>query len=355
MDHKISFPHTPADITAEWLTEALRTTQPDIEVTQVKVLDQHTGTTGRMRVGLTYADGSDGPESMFVKLAPFEEKQQRLVSATDMGRREARFYADLRAETPMHAPLAYYAAYGEDRNEYVMLLEDLEAKGCGFNSRLQPQTEEHAAKLIEGFGHLHAHFWNDPRFDNELSWIEPPMRGHYGAKLIGSALDQFGDEFGKDFVALCRLYIDNDDAIVDLWDEGERTLVHGATHAGNHFVDGDKVGIYDWAVICQAPGIRDLAIYLGNSCEPELRRAEEHNLIKTYRETLIAGGVEDAPSEDVLFDRYRRTVLYSWVSATTTASQGDRWQPIEVGRTGMTRAFQACVDLDTFGALSELL
>ena len=52
---------------------------------------------------------------------------------------------------------------------------------------------------------------------------------------------------------------------------------------------------------------------------------------------------------------YRRTVLYGWVAATTTASMGDTWQPIEVGRAGMTRATEACADLETVEALRQVL
>ena len=67
---------------------------------------------------------------------------------------------------------------------------------------------------------------------------------------------------------------------------------------------------------------------------------------------LVDAGVE-APPFEVLWDRYRCCVLYAWVAAATTASMGSRWQPIEVGMLGMTRATDACADLDTLGALRD--
>ena len=63
----------------------------------------------------------------------------------------------------------------------------------------------------------------------------------------------------------------------------------------------------------------------------------------------------DAPAAEVLWDRYRRLVLYAWIGATTTAAMGSRWQPIEVGMLGMTRATQACADLGTVEAYREVL
>ena len=348
------FPDTPEDVTAEWLTAALRTTGADAAVTAVEERARHAGTTGRLRLALTHAPGHHGPASVFVKLAPFEEGQRKLVAATDMGRREARFYAELADDVPLRVPRCHYAAHGDERTEYVMVLEDLEATGCRFTDRADPGGAEHAARLIEGLGRLHAHFWEDPRFDDGLDWVQPAMRGKRGAQFVAMAKEQFAADSPPVFAELCDLYVDHADDIVELWDEGERTLVHGDTHAGNQFVDGDAVGLYDWAVISRSPGVRDVAIYLGNSCDPDLRREHEGAWLATYRRALVEAGV-DAPPADVLHDRYRRCVLYAWIAATTTAAMGSRWQPIEVGMAGMARATTACADLDTLGALRDAL
>jgi Ser/Thr protein kinase RdoA (MazF antagonist) len=180
------------------------------------------------------------------------------------------------------------------------------------------------------------------------------MRGSYGAKLVASAREQFADQLPPVFEELCRLYEEHHARIAEIWDDGEQTLVHGDTHAGNQFVDGDRVGLYDWAVISRSPGIRDVAIYLGNSCPTDLRRRGQDEWLRRYHQTLVDAGV-DAPSFEVLWDRYRCCVLYAWIAATTTASMGSRWQPLEVGMLGMARSTDTCADLDTLGALRERL
>jgi hypothetical protein len=349
-----ALPDRPDLVSAEWLSRALEPVVPGIDIARVEVLDQHSGTTGRMRIRLDRAPGSPGPDSVFVKLPPFDESQRQLVAATDMGRREAWFYAGPAREVPLPVPAPYYAAAGDEPTEYVIVLEDLVARGCRFTTRLEPVAEDGGGQLIEGLARLHAHFWNDDRFDDELSWVRPAMRGPFGAMLVDDARAQFADEFPPVFTALCDLYVEHHERICELWDDGERTLIHGDTHAGNQFVGDRGVGLYDWAVLSRSPGIRDIAIYLGNSCPTELRRDHERRWIGAYREVLVREGV-DAPSFDTLWDRYRMAVLYAWVASTTTASMGSKWQPIEVGRLGMTRSTQACEDLGTVEALRAAL
>ena len=324
-----------------------------MQVSDVTIIEQHSGTTGRVRLGVDYASG-DGPSSVFVKLQPFDERQRKLVEMTDMGRKEARFYREVASEVPVRIPGVYFAQYGTRPTEYVMVLEDLQAGGSRFARALEPLADDQGPKVVETLAKLHAHFWDDRRFDTSLSWVEPAMRGEMGTISIGNAQRQFATDSPPVFDELCGLYIEHSGRISELLDEGAPTLIHGDTHGGNQFLDGTVVGFYDWAVISRSPGIRDVAIYLGNSCPPEVRRRDQDHLIRHYRDTLLAGGV-DAPSLDELWRRYRIGVLSSWVAAATTASMGDTWQPIEIGMLGMSRATQACADLDTVEAIREAL
>lgn len=349
-----ALPDRPEAITPEWLSEAFAASLPGVEVADVTVLERHSGTTGRARLGLRYAAGPQGPASVFVKLRPFDEMQRQLVAATDMGRREARFYETVSAETPVRVPRAYYAARGDEPTDYVMVLEDLAAAGCTFPRDVADHAREHGHQVVEALARLHAHFWQDRRFEGELAWLPPAMRGALGAKLIDQAREKFAGALPPVFSELCRLYVDHHERICDLWDEGPATLIHGDVHAGNQFVEGDRIGFYDWAVISRSPGIRDLGIYLCNSCPPEVRRAEEDGWLRVYRQGLVADGVE-APGLDTLWQRYRLAVLYGWVAATTTAAMGDRWQPVEVGLAAMRMSTRTCAELETLEAFREAL
>jgi len=347
-------PDRPEAITPAWLSGALAKSLPGVEVARVRVVDRHSGTTGRARLALDYAAGSSGPATVFAKLPPFDEIQRQLVAVTDMGRREARFYEALAAEAPLRVPRPWFAAHGEKPTDYIMILEDLEAAGCTFPKSVDDHARTHGRQVIEALARLHAHFWQDARFERELAWLPRAMRGALGAKLIEQAREKFSADFPPVFAALCRVYTDHHERVCDLWDEGESTLIHGDIHAGNQFVDHGQLGVYDWAVISRSPGIRDVAIYLCNSCPTELRRSEQEGWLRAYRAGLVAAGV-DAPAHETLWRRYRRAVLYGWVAATTTAAMGDRWQPREVGLRAMRVSTQCCADLETVEAIREAL
>ena len=349
-----SIPDRPETITPAWLSGALAKSLPGVEVASIRVVDRHSGTTGRARLALDHAAGSTGPATVFVKLPPFDDVQRQLVAFTDMGRREARFYESLAAETPVRVPRPWFAAHGDAPTDYIIVLEDLAASGCTFPKSVDDHAREHGGQVIDALAALHAHFWQDERFDSELAWVPRAMRGALGAKLIEQAREKFSADLPPVFAELCRLYAGHHERVCDLWDEGESTLIHGDIHAGNQFVDAGRIGVYDWAVISRSPGIRDVAIYLCNSCPTELRRAEQEGWLRRYRQGLIDAGVA-APALESLWRRYRRAVLYGWVAATTTAAMGDRWQPLEVGIKAMRTATQACADLETVEAFREAL
>ncbi len=351
---RVPIPDRPEAITPGWLTEVLAKPLGGAEITRVEVLDRHSGTTGRARLGLEYAPGSDGPATIFAKLTPFEEMSRQIVASTDMGRREARFYEAVAGEVPLRVPRAWYAAHGDEPTDYIMLLEDLDASGCTFPKSVEEHARTRGGQVIEALARLHAHFWEDARFEGELSWLPPAMRGALGAALVEQARQQLEGDMPPVFGELCRLYSEHHERICDLWDDGPATLIHGDVHSGNHFVDGDRVGFYDWAVISRSPGIRDVGIYLCNSCPPEVRREEEQGWLRAYRQTLVDAGV-DAPDLESLWQRYRLAVLYGWVAATTTAALGDRLQPLSVSLPATRSATQTCAELETLEAFRALL
>jgi hypothetical protein len=347
-------PDRPEAITPAWLGAALRTSLPGVEVAGVQLLDRHSGTTGRARVRIDHASGSAGPETVFVKLPPFAESQRKMVAVTDMGRREARFYAALASEVPVRVPRCWFAAHGEQPTDYICVLEDLQASGCRFPKQVAQHARERGGAFMETLARLHAHFWQDARFGSELSWVAPAMRGAFGAKLVDKARAQFAADLPPVFAELCRLYVEHHARVCDLWDEGAPTLIHGDVHTGNQFLDGDRVGLYDWAVLSRSPGIRDVAIFMANSCPPEVRRAEQDGWLRGYRQGLIDAGV-DAPEASALWRGLRLGVLYGWVAATTTAAMGSLWQPTLVGMNAMRGATQTCAELETLEAFREAL
>ena len=174
-----------------------------------------------------------------------------------------------------------------------------------------------------------------------------------GAMIVQSALDQFAGDLPSEFRRLGETYIASNREIGALWNEGERTLIHGDDHIGNLFQEDGRTGFYDWAVACQYPGMRDVAYFLCNSMPTEVRRANEEALIARYRAGLAERGVTLA--DELAHEQYRLFSIYSWIAATTTAAMGSKWQPEDVSRRAMVRTTQAIADLEVLDLLDERL
>lgn len=349
-----AIPARPEDITPEWLGRALSAAGGDPRARSVEVVDAHSGTTGRARLRVEWEAPSVLPSAIFVKLRPSDPTSQAMVVETGMGRREATFYARLAGEVPVRVPKPLFADWNEDGTAYVMLLEDLAESGCSFPASGAPETRSYAESLVTGLAHLHAKYWNSPRWQADLDWIETPMRNDWGRILMQAGMDQFRDQMPPDWVALVELYLQDGEAYSDLLEDGEQTLIHGDSHLGNLFLDGAEIGWLDWACFSRAPGMRDVAYFLTNSLAADFRRGHERALLERYRVGLAeAGGPER--TRDEIWQDYRRFAGYSFVSAVTTAAAGSRMQSVEVGQRAMARMNEAIVDLGTLDLFQEEL
>ena len=170
------------------------------------------------------------------------------------------------------------------------------------------------------------------------------------------AVDTLGDRLPEEFHRLADIYLARNDDIVALWNSGPRTFVHGDPHMGNLFVDtaaGNRTGFLDWAMIGRSPGLRDVAYVLCNSIPAAVRATDERGWVERYCELLAGSGIELDP--DAAWDTYRLFAVYSWVSATSTAAMGSKWQPLHIGLGGTKRATAACEELRCVDLLEQLL
>lgn len=338
----MKIPARPEDVTPGWLDEAFASRFPGARARRVEVVDAHSGTTGRARLRVDWEHAAGAPSALFAKLVPTDPLQKQMVLMTGMGKREARFYAELAAEIPVRVAASWWSASSEDGGAYLMLMEDLEDSGCRFPSWKDSLLADTARRTVEGLARLHSAFQDSPRFQGDLAWVEPPMRSDFGPLMVRSALEQFGAEMPAAFHEMARIYVDHTDALNERLDQGAPTLLHGDSHLGNLFVDGDRIGFLDWACVCRAPGLRDVAYFLCSSIPTELRREQERALLGHY-----LAGLADPPGFDDAWLQYRLYAACSWVAASVTAAAGSRMQAIEIGMRSMQRATDALIDLET--------
>lgn len=339
------------EITPAWLGHAL-----DAPVARVDVLDRHSGTTGRARVAVTYADAaSPRPPTVFVKLAPFDVGQRGFVDAVGLGVAEARFYRDLARELPLRVPRVWHADLDDD-GRYVMVLEDLVASGCRFPRPRDADIAERCGGIVDDLAALHARFWESPRLAADLAWVGARRTGDGGdggGAFVERVLDHLADHLPPGFRDFAAVFLPRATRVPALWNEGARTLVHGDPHLGNLFVDGERTGFLDWAMVSGAPGIRDVAYVLCSSIPAATCEAHERALVARYVVGLATAGV--GLDLETAWRQYRLFAIYAWIAGVSTAAMGSLWQPERIGYGGMARATAALVRLDVAALLRERL
>lgn len=345
---RVMIPVEIAELTPSFSADVL-----DAGVDAAEVLHQSSGSTGRVRLRLRGDDSL--PATVFVKFAPFDSAQRDFVAATGMGVAEARFYRDLAAELPVRIPRCHYAE--TDGERYVMVLEDLAALGCRFPSPRDPDIEHRGHDIVEQLAALHARYWDTTRFDDDLSWLAARGTGNMGAghetMFVQMAVDNLGEQLDAAFHRIADCYLAHAAAIVELWNSGPCTLVHGDPHIGNLFVaPDDRTGFLDWAVLGRSPGMRDVSYVLCNSIPREVRAAKERDWLRHYCAKLGEAGVSLA--EDEALRQYRLFAMYAWVAAASTAGMLAKWQPLHVGLAGVRRTTDACQRLGSVELLEEL-
>ncbi len=340
----LTIPLSLDDITSPWLSRALAAPVDDF-----RIVDAHSGTTGRAVLELKHAAPAL-PRRLFVKLPPTDAAQRDFVTANGMGRREVRFYNTLGGEVPVRVPRCYFAASDERGECYIMLLEQLEDSGCAFRNASSIYSLDYVRAMLRAFASLHAAYWDSPRFGADLQWLQPPPQHDIARQLVTVALERYGADMPPVFSDLARLYLEQADAIHRLWGQGVPTVVHGDVHDGNLFRQGDEPGFLDWAMVSRFPAMRDVGFFLAGTLTPEDQLAHGRALLAWYRTCLEEQGVMP-PALEQLQREYARHAAYVWLGATVTLAMGDAWQPVNYVQTSLRRLHLA---LEHLGSVAEL-
>ncbi len=176
----LGVPDGPDDVTAEWLTEALRRTGAPVVGLDVEPLAPGRGFVARtVRFRLRF-DGEPlgAPASLIAKFAPADLDLRAVLNRARLFEREVRFYAELAGTSTLRTPRCYFGAVDAETGGSVLLLEDLAALRPGDN--LYGCTLEDAALAVRQIARFHAIWWEHSRLDS-LDWL--PARGSDPAGL----------------------------------------------------------------------------------------------------------------------------------------------------------------------------
>jgi aminoglycoside phosphotransferase (APT) family kinase protein len=338
--------------------EAL-TSRPGGSIGAVRVLDEHHGTAGRIRVAIEATPASDLPATLFFKVTPHNVVQRVMMNVFDLGVREVLFYSKVAGDAPLRVPRCYGAAVDARRGRNVIVLEDLHGTAT-FRDIREPVDPTQAAAVVDALADMHAAFWGTARFDGDLAPLRArsPASERLGNAFVGRVLGNLkghaADVVPDDVQRASRVVIERRAEIDAFWARAvPPTLCHGDPHRGNLFFQDAAPGFLDWQAVMAGPALRDVSYFLVSSMEVDQLVGIERELVDRYVSRLSTNGVEVGSTR--AWELYRASAVEIYVAAIVTAGTSDRMQPPEISRVGVDRAAAAVQRLDTFALLERLL
>jgi thiamine kinase-like enzyme len=322
----LTIPRTPADLTADWLTAALRDTQT-IGGAKVASFDVEpdiaagSGFMGQLaRVSLRYDAAEPGvPTSLIGKFPTYGPENRAIADLFRMYETETRFYEEIAGQVEMRTPRRYFSARATDCTDFILLMEDLAPARCG--DQVVGCVRAEAELALRELAKFHATWWESPRL-TDLDWVwafNNPVRaaaaqGAYAASW-GPFKELWSSKVPAPIMALGERFQDALPKLLDRLAARPITITHGDYRLDNLFFatpeGGDPLAVVDWQIISLGCGLFDVAYFMAGAMPPADRRATEMDLLHIYHDTLTARGVKGYDFEQCLLD-YRIAALFCW-------------------------------------------
>lgn len=356
----LALPGATDALTTGWLTAALRSTgvigESAVTAIDAQPVGQGAGILCQLyRLTVRYdRPEANAPRTIIAKRPTAVPETRGMVTLFRFYEREVRFYQEVAPRVEMRSARVYYSAFDPASGDFILLLEDLADARIG--DQLASCSVEDAALTLQEAARLHAAWWQHPKLDG-LTWMPVinDQTNKMGLSLYPQAWPVFIERFGHALPEAMRLIGERlgaqINAMLDSLADGPRTICHGDLRLDNLFFgDGaarPPLTVIDWQITTRATGAYDAGYFIGQSLDPETRRAHERDLLKLYHETLVAGGVRDYSFDRCLED-YRRTLLFCFVYPVMGGGLGDlaNERGHALGQAMMTRSATAILDWD---------
>lgn len=363
---RLRIPAGPEEMTADWLTHALRQggalREAQVKGFDVDAISEGVGLIGQvLRIRPRYDRREEGaPSSLVAKFpAPVPENREigRLFRFYE---REVRFYQELAGRVGIATPRPYYAAMDLERGDYALLLEDL-APGRRLGDQVASCPLEDAELAVREAARLHATWWQHPRL-SELEWmpfVNDPVNKAAQQQFWQSwepFMQRFADRVPPWLPEAARKLGENIEAILDDFAREPRTILHGDYRLDNMFFgqEGGRptLAVVDWQITCRGRATFDVAYFTCTSLDVELRRRHGLDLLRLYHRTLMEEGARDYSFEQCLHE-YRVGAFFCLVYAVIAGGSLD-WaneRGAALATAMVDRTVSAIADLEAMDAV----
>ena len=318
-------PHEIHQITPEWLTSALSSVAPGLEVHSCKVTGERHGFTSLIFVTmeLNKAGLEAGIPPNIVVKGGFRSFARHYALSYCM---EAYAYRDVWPHLPLNMPKVYFLDLEMARHQSIIIMEDLRDRNVKFGHGLHPLGYEMQQKRLSALARLHAATWDTPEFKPGGKFAGILSNG---PRIMRTNLDDSGileldgDGKGRDSVAQQSPRFSTPEGWAKLWeprmsqnaacshafrdrewhlrsleyqakvnDSLPNCVLHSDTHLGNHYEEADGTPGFLDSQVRRDPCYFDISYTIVTGLDPYDRREWERPLIGHYLAEMDRLGVK---------------------------------------------------------------
>lgn len=303
-----------------------------------------------------HCDWSDGdlPATFVAKCPSANEISRQAAAIFHLYDAETGWYRDVAAQTGVSCPNPYYAAIGENEQEFALLLQDMAPAEqgdqlAGASLAQVRSTLNEAATLhswrpengsLEDYGWLLHGEGNSGYVRSTVPTNYPRFRERFTNLLSADVLD-LGQELADRFEA----YMSSDPRGL--------CITHNDMRLDNILFDngGDTAILVDWQTVQLGVAAGDVAYMIGTSfADPTKRAREERGLIEAYLARRAALGQPD--DYDTFWEEYRRAAFAGFIMAINAALHVEQTERGDAMFAAMAeRPAQMAIDLDSLASI----
>ena len=268
------YPTSPSELTAEWLTDRLRSAGA---IDRARVTGFSTTPVGEgigmlgilVRVALEYDRQDAGaPASLVAKFATSVESNRAVAMAYRMYEREVSFYREIAPSIDVAAPKCYAAEADPESGDCVLLLDDLSGMRTG--DQVAGCSADTAKLIIDAVVPLHAKYWGHP----ELLTVESVQRIAGEVQSAGitagceagwaPCMTNFGHVVADEIKASRDRFLPAVPEIHRMIGRRVQTIIHGDVRLDNVMFDEEHIILLDWA-LAVSTGLQDVAYLISQN------------------------------------------------------------------------------------------
>jgi len=319
-----------------------------------------------MLIDIEQADGMAVlPASLFVKMPERSLATRWFFNVISAWELECHFCRHIAPGMPCRTPRTYAAAAAGSR--FVLVQENLSddpAVTLHTNRNLLAGPDlQLTRRCLDCFARLHAGFAGRNTAERErllprgmhIFLAEPQRSVSYVLNRFSLApcLRRLPGAIPAPLQQAYGEIIGNWQRALDWWFDGPLTLLHGDSHLGNFFIDGDDMGMLDFQAVHWGKGMRDVQYFLVDSLPAATLAARERELVAYYCERRAAYG---APlSVEVAWGQYVGFCFHALMTIVVSIGLGAMNDRGEVMAEVLRRAVAACERLDLAAWSRQLL